>query len=49
MVTADGKDTVGHAGARVLCDLADELGLTEALSVAMAAPSSADGVMTVVR
>ena len=27
---------VGHAGARVLCDLADALGLTEGLSAAMA-------------
>ncbi|MGO9875699.1 MAG: transposase [Acidimicrobiia bacterium] len=36
LVTGDGKDVVGHAGVRVLCDLADELGLTEALSVAMA-------------
>jgi len=36
-VTGAGKDVVGHAGARVLCDLADELGLTEALSAAMAA------------
>ena len=36
-VTADGKDAVGHAGARMLCDVADELGLTGALSVALAA------------
>jgi hypothetical protein len=36
VVTADGKDAVGHAGARLLCDLADELGLTGALSAAMA-------------
>ena len=36
LVTGGGKDVVGHAGVRVLCDLADELGLTEALSVAMA-------------
>jgi hypothetical protein len=36
LVTGDGKDVVGHAGVRVLCDLADELGLTEALSAAMA-------------
>ena len=36
LVTGDGKDVVGHAGVRVLCDLADELGLTEGLSAAMA-------------
>jgi len=36
LVTGDGKNVVGHAGSRLLCDLADELGLTEALSVAMA-------------
>jgi len=36
VVTADGRDAVGHAGARVLCDLADALGLTEELSAAMA-------------
>ena len=35
-VSADGENVVGHAGARLLSDLADELGLTEALSVAMA-------------
>ena len=36
MVTADGKNAVGHAGARLLSDLADELGLTSGLSEAMA-------------
>ena len=35
-VTADGRSVVGHAGARLLSDLADGVGLTEALSVAMA-------------
>ena len=35
-VTADGKNAVGHAGARVLSDLADGLGLTSGLSEAMA-------------
>jgi hypothetical protein len=36
-VSADGRGVVGHAGARLLSDLADELGLTAGLSVAMAA------------
>ncbi|GAC1359741.1 MAG: IS1380-like element ISMsm3 family transposase [Acidimicrobiales bacterium] len=36
MVTADGANVVGHAGARMLSDLADAVGLTEGLSVAMA-------------
>jgi hypothetical protein len=36
-VTADGKSVVGHAGARLLSDLAEEVGLTEALCDAMAA------------
>jgi hypothetical protein len=36
VVRGDGKGVVGHAGARVLCDLADGLGLTRALSGAMA-------------
>lgn len=31
-----GKGVVSHAGARLLCELADDLGLTEHLSVAMA-------------
>jgi hypothetical protein len=35
-VTADGSRVVGHAGARLLSDLADASGLTEGLSVAMA-------------
>ena len=34
-VTADGRGVVGHAGARLLSDLADQLGLTDGLSVAM--------------
>jgi Transposase DDE domain group 1 len=36
LVTGDGKRVVAHAGSRVLCDLADELGLTDRLSAAMA-------------
>jgi Transposase DDE domain group 1 len=35
-VTTGGHGVVAHAGARMLCDLADELGLTGALSEAMA-------------
>jgi DDE family transposase len=35
-VTTGGKGVVAHAGARLLCDLADELGLTAGLSAAMA-------------
>lgn len=35
-VTSDGKSVVGHAGARLLSDLADQVGLTEGLSEAMA-------------
>jgi hypothetical protein len=35
-VTGDGKNVVAHAGSRLLCDLADELGLTDGLSAAMA-------------
>jgi hypothetical protein len=34
-VTADGRGVVGHAGARLLADLADEVGLTAGLSSAM--------------
>lgn len=34
-VTATGKGIVNHAGARLLCDLADALGLTEDLGEAM--------------
>ena len=34
-VTAGGRNVVSHAGARLLCDVADELGLTGALSAAM--------------
>jgi Transposase DDE domain group 1 len=36
VVTGDGRNVVGHAGARLVCDLADVLGLTDGLSVAMA-------------
>ena len=35
-VTTGGQGVVAHAGARLLCDLADELGLVGALSAAMA-------------
>jgi hypothetical protein len=35
-VTADATHVVGHAGARLLCDLADASGLTSSLSAAMA-------------
>jgi hypothetical protein len=36
MVTGDGRNVAGHAGSRLLCDLADVLGLTSGLSKAMA-------------
>jgi hypothetical protein len=36
VVTGDGKHVAAHVGSRLVCDLADELGLTEGLSVAMA-------------
>jgi len=35
-VTSDGRAVVGHAGARLLSDLADAVGLTDGLSEAMA-------------
>lgn len=35
-VATNGRGVVNHAGARLLCDLAERLGLTEALSRAMA-------------
>ena len=35
-VTGDGRGVVGHAGARLLSDLADRVGLTEGMSTAMA-------------
>jgi hypothetical protein len=35
LVTGDGTHVVGHAGARLLSDLADATGLTDGLSVAM--------------
>ena len=36
VVTGDGKNVGAHAGSRMLCDLADELGLSDGLSAAMA-------------
>jgi hypothetical protein len=36
MVTADGENLVSHAGAGLLAELADRVGLTRAMSVAMA-------------
>ncbi len=36
LVIGDGRNVVAHAGTRVLCDLADALGLTDGLSTAMA-------------
>ena len=35
-VTTGGRGVVAHAGARLLCDLADDLGLSDGLSAAMA-------------
>ncbi len=35
LVTGDGRNVVAHVGSRLLCDLADELGVTAGLSVAM--------------
>jgi Transposase DDE domain group 1 len=35
-VTTGGQGVVAHAGARLLCELADDVGLTDALSEAMA-------------
>jgi len=35
-VTSGGKGVVAHAGARLLCELADDLGLSEGLSAALA-------------
>jgi hypothetical protein len=37
VVTADGRGVASHAGARLLSDLADAVGLTDGLSAAMAA------------
>ena len=37
VVTGDARNVAAHGGSRLLCDLADELGLTSGLSVAMAA------------
>jgi hypothetical protein len=36
VATADGRGVVGHAGARLLADLADATGLTGAFSDALA-------------
>lgn len=36
VVTGDGKNVAAHAGSRMLCDLADALGLSDGLSAAMA-------------
>ena len=36
MVTGGGRGVVGHAGARLLADLADATGLTSAFSEALA-------------
>jgi len=36
VVTTGGRGVVAHAGARLLCDLADRLGLSDGLSAAMA-------------
>ncbi len=40
VVSTDGRGIVNHAGTRLLCDLADGLGLTGALSEAMTVTSS---------
>ena len=36
LVSANGSNVVSHVGARLLADLADAVGLTEGLSVALA-------------
>jgi hypothetical protein len=36
LVTGDGKNVASHVGSRLVCELADVLGLTDGLSVAMA-------------
>ncbi len=38
VVTGDARNVAAHGGSRLLCDLADELGLTSGLSVAMNVP-----------
>lgn len=45
-VTTGGKGVASHAGARLVADLADELGLTEALSVAIGPTMGPAGAMT---
>ena len=45
-VTGGGASAVNHAGTRLLCDVAEAVGLIERLSDAMAATNSAAGDMT---
>ena len=45
-VTADGAGLVSHAGSALLAQVADQLGLTQALSLRLARSSSAVAVMT---
>lgn len=47
--TGDGTGIVNHAGARLLADLADEVGLTAALSTAMAPTKQRRRAMTAAR
>jgi hypothetical protein len=47
VVTGDGRNVAGHAGSRLLCDLADAFGLTAGLSRAMARRSCVVVVMIV--
>lgn len=42
-VTTGGKGAVSHAGARLEADVADDVGLTDALSAAMAPPKQRRG------
>lgn len=42
-ITGDGTGVANHAGARLLADLAEAVGLTSALSVAMVSPASGMG------
>jgi hypothetical protein len=42
-VTGDGRGVVGHAGARLLADLADATGLTSAFSQSLAAVRQRQG------
>jgi hypothetical protein len=43
LVTTGGRGVLGHAGARLLADLADTVGLGDALSVAIAPPRTRRG------